>query len=794
MPKVRAIPPMTVAAAVAMILSGRSEALWAQEAAEDDGALQEVVVTAQRREQSVLDVPYNISAVSGASIEARQVLDAPELMRSVPGVGVVDRGYRNSGVITGINIRGLNIDSSALGDYAISTVPTVSSYVNDTPIYANFLLRDIERVEVLRGPQGTLYGSGSLGGTIRYITRAPQLGKMEGSVRLNGSQVDGSGGTGFSGDGMINLPMGEKAALRLNLSRLDYPGLTDYRNVYVLDADGNPVAPNGLASPDAEYRRVKDADDVDIWYGRAALRLAPSDNLDVTLSYTHQSDDIGGRRQVTRGLDGFGNPYRRYENGSVQLEPSSRDVDLGALEATIDLGFATLTSSSSYYDHSGDSISENTGFYAQAGFLAFYYNYPRPMASAVRSYGDKAFVQELRLASKGENRFDYVVGAFYENQKLKGTQDSYLRGFKNWWDAVICGGPGACADAVTGDRDFAYDRREKYEDRALFGELTWHATEQLDFTGGIRWFDYTSRNDTFMDLPLYASVSDPTNASFKSSDSKALFKGNVSWKFGARDMLFATISEGYRRGGSNAVPTSGNFAESPLWQVYGPDEVTNYEVGVKGGRSRFQYSASLFYIDWDKIQLNTATPTWGFFVVENGSKAKSQGVELELDAQLGAGWHGSFGVSLVDAKLTEDMFTPVNTTTPIAFDGDRLPGTAKTTLNLGLDYTMRLGSGTVWFTRVDGYSQSGTRNSIGSNPTFNVPIDGFQLWNLASTLNFGTWDATLFVKNVFNEEGTTGLFTEAYMGTAPAVGYYGNGSKDFIALPRTVGVSVAYRF
>lgn len=797
MSKVRAIPPMTVAAAVAMVLSGRSVPLWAaNDTAKDSGALEEIIVTAQRREQSVLDVPYNISAVSGAAIEARLVADAPELLRSVPGVAIVDRGYRNSGVITGISIRGLNIDSSALGDYAVSTVPTVSAYVNDTPLYANFLLRDLERVEVLRGPQGTLYGSGSLGGTIRYITRAPQLGKFEGSLRVTGSQVDGSDGTGFSGDGTINIPMGDKAALRLNLSRLNYPGLTDYANVYVLDANGVPVAPNGVAAPDAEYRRVKDADTVDIWYGRAALRFSPSDALDVTFSYTHQDDNIGGRRQQTVGLDGFGRQYQRYENGSIQLEPSSRDVDLGAIEATIDLGFATLTSSSSYYDHTGDSVSENTGFYAKAGFLAFYYNYPRPMASAVRTYGDQAFVQEIRLASKGEHTFDYVVGAFYENQKLKGTQDSFLRGFKTWWDVAYCGGPGACADAVTGDQDFAYVRNEKYEDKSIFGELTWHATDKLSLTGGVRYFDYSSENKTFEDLPLYAGFSDPSNAEFKTSDNKALFKGNLAWKFADRDMLFATISQGYRRGGTNAVPLTGTFAESPSWQLYEPDEVTNFEIGVKGGRDRFQYSVSAFYVDWDKIQLNTATTNWGFFAVINAGKAKTSGVELEIEGQLSEAWHASLGLTYVDAKLSEDAFLPTDPghTTPFAFDGDRLPGTAKETFNLGIDYTHRFGSGTSWYSRLDGYYQSGTRNAIGANPKFNVPIDGFSIWNLSSTLNFGSWDATLFLKNIFNEEGTTGLFTELYMGTDPAVGYYGNGSKSFIALPRTVGVSVAYRF
>ena len=138
-------------------------------------------------------------------------------------------------------------------------------------------------------------------------------------------------------------------------------------NLYVLDDEGMPVAPNGVLDPATEYRRKKDADDVEIWYGRIAARWEPSDTFDATLSVFAQSDDVGGRRQQTLGADGFGRAYRDYENGSIQLEPSTRDVVLGALEMNVDLGFATLTSSTSYYDHYGDSTSENTGFYAQAG-------------------------------------------------------------------------------------------------------------------------------------------------------------------------------------------------------------------------------------------------------------------------------------------------------------------------------------------------------------------------------------------------------------------------------------------
>jgi len=171
--------------------------------------LAEVVVTATRRSTTVLDVPYNISAVSGALIEESHVLDTAELMRSIPGVSVVDRGDRNSSVVSGIRIRGLNVDSSALGDYAVSASATVSTYVNDTPLFANFLLTDIDRVEVLRGPQGTLYGSGAIGGTVRYILREPELGKFDGSVSASASKVTGSDSVGGSGTLTLNLPVGE---------------------------------------------------------------------------------------------------------------------------------------------------------------------------------------------------------------------------------------------------------------------------------------------------------------------------------------------------------------------------------------------------------------------------------------------------------------------------------------------------------------------------------------------------------------------------------------------------------
>jgi len=295
-----------LAAAVTAACMTAPAALQAQE---DDGVMEEILVTATRRETTIMDVPYNISTISGQALAEAQIFENADLMRQVAGAGVVDRGHRNQGVINSIMIRGLNIDGAALGDYALNTVPTVSTYVNDTPIYANFVIKDVERVEVLRGPQGSLYGSGSLGGTVRYIMNKPDPAEFDGSVFTWLSQTDGSEGTNYGGDFMLNIPMSETSAFRLAAGTLQGAGIVDYVNVYELDSEGLPVAPNGVLDPATSYREVEDADEVDITYARASFYFEPSDKFNALFSYQMQEDEIGGRRQQTDGLDGFGEAY-----------------------------------------------------------------------------------------------------------------------------------------------------------------------------------------------------------------------------------------------------------------------------------------------------------------------------------------------------------------------------------------------------------------------------------------------------------------------------------------------------
>jgi outer membrane receptor protein involved in Fe transport len=782
-----------LAAAVGGVLAGANQPAMAQD---DALEVEEIVVTATRRETSVLDVPYNISAISGDALAESQIFSNTELMRQVAGAGVVDRGARNQGQINSIMIRGLNIDGNALGDYALNTVPTVSTYVNDTPIFANFVIKDLERVEVLRGPQGTLYGSGSLGGTVRYIMKRPDPAEFDGEVSTWLSQTDGSDGTNYGGDFMLNMPLGETAAFRVSGGTVQTDGVVDLVNAYVLDENGVPVAPNGILDEAAEFERIEDADDVDIKYARASFSLEPNDRFSALLSYQWQEDDVGGRRQQTVGPNGAGEAYGDYEIGSIQREPSFREVDMAALEMEFDLGFATLSSSTSTYEHTGNSVSENTGFYAQNGWLgAFYYNYPRPMSSAVRTYGDEAFVQELRLVSSGDNTVDWTVGGFYRDQDLDMSQTSLLVGFEAWADEFF-GDP----DLIIQDQDFGFIRNENFKDTALFGEATWHVSETFHLTFGARWFEIEFTNDSYMQIGVW----DPSifnfeeTAFFESKEDDVIFKLNAAWNLSDTQTLYGTISEGFRRGGSNAVPLAGFFAEDPGWQIYDPDTVINYELGLKGSTDRLSYSTAIFYVDWSDVQLNVSTTNWGFFAAANGDSARTAGLELELDGNFNENWRYNVGYAFVDGELTGDAFTPTENPTLMAEDGAPMVGVAEHTINAAIQYATEFGNGLGWTTRLNGYYQSETENALGDGTrepgTFTQELDGFSLFDLVTWISGDNWHASLYVKNIGNEEGTTGQFSNLYMGTDPTQNYFGNGSKRFLSLPRTIGAAFTFEF
>lgn len=773
----------------------------AQDAQENsDPVVDEVIVTTQRRAENILDVPYNISVVTGDEIAASITLDNAELLRSVPGASVIDQGPRNV-QFNSIRIRGLNVDSSAFGDFLLGSVPTVATYVNETPVFANLALIDLEKVEVQRGPQATLYGSGALGGTVKYFTKKPQFGETEAILMGTASTVKGSESIGYTTGGIVNIPVSDTFALRANILWQDFPGITDYTNLYVLDQSGAPARPNGLFDlgfDSATYRAEEDADTYQSLYARLSARWQPSDNFELLANFFIQEDESGGRRQPTSGANGEGQAYGDDDNGAVILEPADRNFAMGSVEANLDLGFATLTSASSYYENEGSSETDNTGFFAN-NLAQFYYStfyvFPRPLYTADRTFTDEAFTQELRIASNGGSDLDYVLGAFYQNQTRAASQASNLVGFKEWADGFFFAGP----SFVIGDNVFTFERSEDYEEVAIFGEVTYALTDQLKVTGGARYFTNESTTDTFVRAGLYSFFNGSAQTDFTAKDDDVLFRLNAAYEFSDDDLFYATVSEGYRRGGSNGVPTIGQFANNPDWLTFESDKATNYELGVKGTLNGLRYDLTGFVVDWDNAQFNTSTPNGFFFAVANANGAQTKGIEFQLsgsamDDRLNYG----FGYAYVDAKLTEDFIAPPafgsTVGTLVAADGAPLPGVADHSLNFAADYTVPLGSKYSFVTRFDAFYQSSTQNLLDANVLNATEFDGYGIMDMTFTLVGSNWDASLFVKNLANEEGTTGSFTEDAFGPEPTAEFFGSNARRFIALPRTVGAALNVKF
>ena len=307
------------------------------------------------------------------------------------------------------------------------------------------------------------------------------------------------------------------------------------------------------------------------------------------------------------------------------------------------------------------------------------------MHSAERSYEDKAFIQELRLVSNTEGVVDWIVGGFYRDQDTRSTQVNYLRNFYNWaWAAWDC--------CVLGDDDFRYNREENFKDKAVFGELTWNVNDVFRLTGGFRYFDIDYENDTFMGVGLYDSFHIDEQVRLDGSDSDTLWKFNAAWDIRDNSMMYTTFSQGFRRGGTNAVPLSGVFAEDSVWLTYGPDTTNNYELGIKGTGNNSFYNVSLFYVDWDDIQLNSATTNWAFYAAQNGGKASTKGIEVEYDKSFGKGWRVNLGYAYTKGKLKEDMWSPDDVYI-VAPDGSKLPGLAEHTVNVMLENVQEMSNG-----------------------------------------------------------------------------------------------------
>ncbi|QBY04550.1 TonB-dependent receptor [Thalassotalea sp. HSM 43] len=789
----------------------------------DEAQIERIQVTATHRLVAQEELPFNISSVLGSDIERNNIVDNTELLRNVAGITIIDRGHRNGALANSMVVRGINVDNGVAGaNVGLSTAPTVATYVDSTPVFANFLLKDLQRVEVLRGPQGTLYGSGALGGTVRYIMNRPDADLTEGSFKFDIGQTDGSDGENMAFDGMFNMPITDKSAVRIVLSHIDNDGVIDHPLLYKLDDNGIPMVEaddgscasprdSGLTADEivyngACYESKDDVDTVEITYVKVAFGWEVTDNVNLLLTHHYQEDEIGGRRAVTRGADYLGNEYGEYDNGSTLLEPSERDMSLTSLELSADLGFATLTSNTSFYEHDGNGWRDNTGLWVSGGrdwYNAWYRGNPRPASHVEAGFDEEALVQELRLVSNndGNDKIDWILGVYYMDQDRETNNFSHLRGLEEY--GVACNelpDDAPCWSWWVGaptDKDFTYIRKETFEDLAIYGELTYHLTDDLHLTAGARWFDNSLENETAINA-YYGQPREIPFEDFPDQDEDdVLLKFNLAYDISDTLMTYATYSEGFRRGGSNAIPTDGPFAElnPETVETFEKDTVKNYELGLKGFGDWYSFSADIYFVDWEDPQLNTGTAWWAFFMAQNGESAETKGFEAEFNIAVSQNLNMHFGYSYTDAELSDDVIQP-QTGGIVAESGASLPGVAENVFSASLNHTMQLTDEIEMLSNISAYYQSDTTNHISETSTIYDEFDSFTIFNASVQFLMDNWGLTVYAKNIGNEEGVTASYPDAYLSTDTGAfeNYYGNNQKEYIATPRTIGAAISYKF
>jgi outer membrane receptor protein involved in Fe transport len=788
---------MTVTCVAAAVFT----ALHGSPVAADDVALQEIVVTATRRAVSAQDLPISITAVTGTTLEQAGIQDIAGLAHSVAGVNYTDKGPY--GGITGstLIIRGLNSEDTANLAFPTPIVPPVATYVDETPLFVNLRLQDLDHVEILRGPQGTLYGSGSLGGTIRFVQNAPSLKGFDAKAEAGVSKTEHTHAVNDNVNGMLNLPVSDTIAVRLNANFTDEAGFINQPNLFVLGPSGVPVAanPGNLLSVPETYTK----DGVNS-YGYRSARVAalwkPSDDFHAQLSYYYQLSTGNGYPYASPIIYGV-NSLSSTDN----LLESTRDkVDLAALTLEYDLGFATMTSASSWAHHNNQTLDDGTAVYENFSFYTPYYGAnPRAVFPRLGGLDDKIWSQELRFASKTGGKVDWVAGLFFKDERTHIEDHEFYPGYNDFYNACVpvygagssqCGigeyGPLNNVTQIQGislvkDQSYIGDFETHFKDLAAFGELTVHLTSAWNLTGGTRVFKQTVTQSQQTGL-LFDGPNFVANESLSDDWRRALWKINSAYQLDKSNLVYATWSQGFRRGGVNALPPTepaNNYITPPALTKLEPDTANNYEIGVKGTlQNRYRYSAAIYDIQWKNIQEGAQLTPLVLPGAINVGDGYSRGLELELFGQFTEHFNGQLGYTYDVTKLTSLSSVALAGLTVPPVVGSALPGTPKNSLALGFEYGHLPIAGGEMRYAIDGHYQSSMIPSISAT----VPTAaGYTMLNTRASFTRDHWTGTLYVDNLTNVLGIN-----AY--TEPAG--YGNRYAAIVSRPRTTGVTMGYSF
>jgi outer membrane receptor protein involved in Fe transport len=681
--------------------------------------LEEIVVTAQKRAERLQDVPVPVTAIRASTLVANNQLRIQDFASSVPGFSASPSP--SAGGQQQLAVRGIST--------GFNTNPTVGVTVDDVPYGASTNLvgnsipdidpNDLSHVEVLRGPQGTLYGASSMGGLLKFVTVDPSPGALSGRVEIGANGVKNGDGPGYSARGSANVPLGDTSAMRVSAF---YRGDAGYIDNPVLGRDG--------------------VNEAHVKGGRLAFLWKPSDAVSLKLSALAQTAEGDGTNDIAV-LPELGDLEQNYVPNAGAYERRAQ-----ALSATLTarLGRSDLTVLSGYNDtdfKDSFDFSYLLGPFFNAGVPVFTHNEA------------KKFSQEIRLSTPLGEKVDWLVGAFYTHENTPQAQDVRTE------------------DPTTGELGaslLSLRVPTKYDEYALFSDVTFRLTDRFDLQIGGRGSRIRHSASETQSGPLAG----PATPNSTSKDNAFTYLVTPRFRINPDVMLYARFASGYRAGGPN-----GN-SDPSVPRSYEPDTTQTYELGWKAGfvENRVVVDASLYYIKWDKIQLNLVAPNAQTYTT-NGEQAKSEGIELSVETRPLSGLRVAAWAVYNNAELTDSI--PAGRGV-IGESGDRLPYGSRVSGNLAIDQEFPLAGSFVG-------TIGGSLNYIGDRyGTFIGTPDrqrfpAYARLDLRAGVGNDIWNANLFVTNLADRRGILG----GGAGTFPPYSFS-------VITPRTIGVSLSRSF
>jgi outer membrane receptor protein involved in Fe transport len=715
----------------------------AEDSAIEDSAgaatLGEVVVTAQKRTERIQDVPMSLTAITGDQLASAQSFRLEDFLAKVPGLTMIDNGANGGQLI----IRGLTTGSGGVNG-------TVATYVDETPYTSvgpwvgsasftpNIDTFDMQRIEVLRGPQGTLYGSNALGGIVKYITNAPDPKAFAAKVSAGGSYVD-DGAAGYDTHGMVNIPLGQVAALRVVGYDTYYPGFIDDPSRGLTDINGSHISG-----------------------GRASLLISPSENFSIRVNALYQDRSARNPGEEDVNPKTLTPIYGSLIMERLVDENSYTKNELYNITVNGNLGFADLISSTSYARAPTSSLTDFSAEYG--GFARLLLGAPYGVVDLSQpAEAFRAFTQELRLSSKQGSRLDWQLGAFYTDER--GEDHERLIPVDISTGAVLFDFPSNLALSTL---------PVTYREYAEFVNMDYHLTSTLDASVGGRY----SRGEQTFNEDNTGLFFGPKPIVFAQSTSQgvATYSGDVRWHATPNYMLYARVAKGFVPGGPNDVaPTA------PAPSSYSSSTTINYEAGIKGDlmANRLALDVAAFMINWNDIQVTATINGLNQFV--NGGAAKSKGAEWNLSYLPVSGLTLDLNGAYTDAYLTEATPASAN-----GHAGDRLPAVPLWGLSATAEYVRPLFAGYSGLLAAD-WRFTGSRYSNFASIGSRQLLPSNKIVNFRAGVTAANWSVILYVKNAGNERAINYVNPYTLAGNAGPL-------AAVVYPPRTVGGEVTVSF